>query len=105
MDYAHKKSVAMTSPNQFTYFVKTLMMAHRQSELSKHAVEILRALGGIQVEAEKFDAELEVLDGHVSRTTKSMDNVKSKFGKLFGKIEAVQALGESEVAQPPLLED
>jgi len=108
-DYAQRKSVALTSPNQFTYFVKTLMMAHRQSELSKHAGEILRALAGIQVEAGKFSEELGVLDGHISRTGKAMDTVKTKFTKLAVKLEAVQALGEAEAktqeSQPPLLED
>ena len=99
-DYAQRKSVALTSPNQFTYFVKTLMMAHRQSELSKHASEILKALSGIRVEAEKFDGDLGVLDGHITRATKSMDNVKTKFSRLFGKIEAVQALGGNDDQEP-----
>lgn len=104
-DYAQRKSVALTSPNQFTYFVKTVMMAHRQGELSKHAGEILKALSGIQVEAQKFNEDLGVLDGHLARTAKSMDGVKGRFGKLFGKIEAVQALGSSSESQPPLLEN
>ncbi len=95
-DYAQSKSIALTSPNQFTYFVKTLMMAYRQSELSKHASEILRALDGIQVESVKFGEDLEVLDGHISRTSKSMDNVKTKYSKLTGKLEAVQALGSAD---------
>jgi len=103
-DYAQRKSVALTSPNQFTYFVKTLMMAHRQSELSKHAGAILRSLAGIQVETEKFNDDLGVLDGHIARTAKSMDNVKTGFGKLANKIEAVQALGSSQEPDVPLLD-
>lgn len=95
-DYAQKKSIALTSPNQFTYFVKTLMMAYRQSELSKHASEILRALDGIKVESEKFGDDLDVLEGHIGRTSKSMDNVKTKFGKLVSKLDAVQALGSAD---------
>lgn len=101
-DYAQRKSVLLTSPNTFSYFVKIVMVAYQQNELAKHAGEILKALSGIRVEAEKFGEDLDVLDGHISRTSKSMDNVKSKFGKLSGKIEAVRALGKDE---PPLLED
>jgi len=106
-DYAQRKSVALTSPNQFTYFVKTVMMAHRQSELSKHAGEILKSLGGIRIEAEKFSDDLGVLDGHITRTSKSMDNVKTKFGRLFGKIDAVGSLGSGvdETKQTALPEE
>jgi len=105
-DYAQKRSVFLTSPNTFTYFVKTVMVAHRQNELAEHAGEILAALSGIRTEAAKFDTELGVLDGHIVRTSKAMDNVRGKFGKLFGKIEAVQALeGDEPGPQVPLLEE
>jgi hypothetical protein len=33
-----------------------------------------------------------------------MENVRSKFGRLFGKIEGVQAIGSGEDEQQPLLE-
>ena len=101
-EYAQRQNVLLTSPNTFSYFVKIVMVAYQQNELAKHAGEILKALSGIRVEAEKFGGDLDVLDGHITRTTKSMDNVKSKYGKLSGKIEAVQALGKDE---PPLLEE
>ena len=105
-DYAQKRSVFLTSPNTLTYFVKTVMVANRQNELAEHAGEILRALSGIRTEAAKFDTELGVLDGHINRTSNAMDTVRGKFGKLFGKIEAVQALeGDEPGLQPKLLED
>lgn len=103
-DYALHKSVAFTSPNQFTYFVKTLMMAYRQSELSKHASEILRALDGIRVETEKFGGDLDVLEGHIGRTNKSMENVRNKFGKILGRLDAVHALGSAD-SVPALPDD
>jgi len=95
-DYAQKRNVLLTSPNTFSYFIKIVVVAYQQNELAEHAGDILKALSGIRVEAEKFDGDLGVLDGHITRTTKSMDNVKAKYGKLFGKIEAVQTLGKDE---------
>jgi hypothetical protein len=53
-------------------------------------------LGGIKVEAGKFNDELGVLEKHVSDSYKSMDKVKSKFGKLFGKIESVESIEQPE---------
>ncbi len=95
-EYAQRKGVLITSPNTFTSFVNIIVIGYQQNELAEHATEILKALSGIKVEAEKFDEELSVLDGHVTRTSKSMDNVKSRFGKLFGKIEGAQVLKEPE---------
>lgn len=103
-EYSKKRSVTMASPNTLYYILRSFLVAYRQYELQKHAGEILKALGGVQAEAQRFNEDLEVLDGHVSRTSKSMDNVKTKFVRLFGKIEAVQALGEVESPDKPLLD-
>lgn len=94
--YSRDKSVLLTSPNTLNYMVRTILVAYQQSELQKHAGEILKSLSGIKTEAVKFDEELGVLSGHIVRTYKAMDGVKIKFAKLFGKIERTQALGTSE---------
>lgn len=101
-DYARLKNIFMTSPNTLNYQVKSILVAFQQSELQKHSGEILKALSGIKVEAEKFNGDLDVLEGHVSDTYKSMDKIRTKFSKLFGKIENAAEIGEPE--QKPLLE-
>jgi len=103
-EYAQKKNVLLTSPNTFSYFVKIVVVAYQQNELAKHAGEILKSLSGIRMEAGKFEDDLGVLDGHITRTSKSMDNVKTKFGKLFGKISAVSAI-EFDAEEPPLISE
>lgn len=100
-DYAKNKNVVMASPNTVSYFLKVLLVAFQQHELQKHAGDILKSLAGIKIEAEKFDGDLNVLEGHVSDTYKSMDKVRTKFTKLFGKIEGAAALSEPE-QQPEL---
>lgn len=101
-DYSKRRNVVLVSPNTFSYIIKTILVAYQQNSLAKHADKILKALSGIKVEAEKFDKELNVLDGHITRTANSMNNVKSGFGKLFGKIDTVQEVGGVE--ESPLLE-
>ncbi len=104
-EYSKAKNVVMASPNTFSYFVKIILVAYQQKSLEKHAGEILKALSGIKVEAEKFDEDLGVLDRHITNSYKSMDNIKSKFGRLFGKIESAQALDDQkETEQARLLE-
>ena len=97
-EYCKHKNVVMASPNTFSYLLKIILVAYQQHELAKHANEILKAVAGIRVEAEKFDGDLSVLERHISNTYKSMDNVKVKYGKLFGKIESAQSIEVKEQA-------
>ena len=94
--YSRDKSIFITSPNTLNYQMRAILVAYQQSELQKHAGDILKSLSGIKTEAVKFDEELGVLGGHIVRTYKAMDSVKIKFSKLFGKIESTQALGTPE---------
>ena len=91
-DYAKHKNVVMASPNTLSYFLKVLLVAFQQHELEKHAGEILKALAGIKIEAEKFDTDLGVLDGHLNRASKSMGAVRQKYSRLVDKIENVSAM-------------
>ena len=95
-EYSRNKSIFITSPNTLNYQMRAILVAYQQSELQKHAGDILKSLSGIKSEAVKFDEELGVLGGHIVRTYKAMDSVKIKFTKLFGKIESTQALGSPE---------
>lgn len=101
-DYCRIKNVVMASPNTISYFLKVVLVAYQKHELDKNAGEILKALAGIKVEAEKFNEELSVLDGHINRTTKSMDSVKSRYQKLFTRIENTQQINAAE--EKPLLD-
>lgn len=101
--YAKQKNVVMASPNTLSYFLKVILVAYQQQDLAKHAGDILKALSGIKLEAAKFNEELGVLERHITNSYKSMDGIKIKFQKLFGKIEGIHAL-EGEHTQTPLLE-
>lgn len=101
-DYCRQKGVFVTSPNTFSSFLKVILAGYQKHQLQKHAGDILKALAGIKIEAEKFSDELCVLEKHVSNSYKSMDNVKAKYNRLFGKIEGAHQLEEKE--QMPLLE-
>jgi len=105
-DFSKAKNVIMASPNTLSYFLKVLLVAYQQHELQKHTGEILKALAGIKVEAGKFNEDLSILERHISNSYKSMDGVKSRYVKLFGKIEKAQAIEKSveKEEETPLLE-
>jgi DNA recombination protein RmuC len=92
IDYSNQKKVVLSSPNTITFLLKTILIAYKQTQLNQSASEIMRSLDGLIVEGTKFNEELEVLEGHVVRTSKSMENVKSRYGKLFGKMEKMHEL-------------
>ena len=96
VEYSNQKKVVLSSPNTITFLLKTILIAYKQTQLNKSATEILRSLDGLLVEGTKFNEELEVLEGHVVRTSKSMENVKSRYSKLFGKMEKMHELEPTE---------
>jgi DNA recombination protein RmuC len=96
IEYSNQRKVVLSSPNTITFLLKTILIAYKQTQLNKSATEIMRSLDGLIVEGSKFNEELEVLEGHVVRTSKSMENVKSRYGKLFGKMEKMHELEATE---------
>jgi len=91
-EYAKRKNVVMTSPNTLSYFLKVILVAYQQYELEKNAKSIIKALGGIKVEAIKFGNDLETLSRHITNSYKNMEKVASSFTGLFGRIERVQSI-------------
>lgn len=100
-DYAKAKNVVMTSPNTLSYFLKVLLVGYQQHELEKNANEILKALAGIKIEAEKFGKEYSILEKHISDAYKATEKTRSGFTKLTSKIENVQGI-EAPAEQPKL---
>ena len=65
----------------------------------------MKSLDGLIVEGNKFNEELDTLDGHITRSAKSMDNVKNRYTKLFGKIEKMHEIeGVQTDSEAKLLE-
>lgn len=92
IDYANKRKVVLSSPNTITFLLKTILIAYKQTQLNKSVGEIMKSLDGLVVEGHKFSEELDVLEGHIVRTSKSIETVKSKYSKLQGKMDKIQEL-------------
>lgn len=103
-NYAKSKNVVMASPNTFSYLMKVILIGYQKHEFDKHASQVLQAISGIKVEAEKFNNELGVLDGHIARAVNSMNSIKSGYQRLFSKITDANTI-EAKVEQPLLQGD
>ena len=97
--YCKHCNIVMASPNTLSYFLKVILIGYQKHEFDKHATEVLQAISGIKVEAEKFEEDLSVLDGHIDRTSKSITNVKSRYSRLFGKIVDASTIESAEKKQ------
>lgn len=100
LDYARDKNVIFASPNTMTYLLKVVLVAYRQYELQKHAIEIQKALTSVQMEAQKFNGDLLTLEGHISKAYQAMGKVRSNFGKFFSKLQNAHSLDVSEKFGP-----
>lgn len=101
-EYAKQKNIVMASPNTLSYFLKIILMAFQHKELQKNAGEILKALSGLHVEADKITDELDVLQKHISNSYKTMDGVKTRYGKFLNRLDNVQVI-ETPKDSPKLL--
>lgn len=104
-EYSRMKNVLLASPNTLSYLLKVVLVAYQQHELGKHAGAILNALKGLKIEAEKFYADFNRMEGHINDAYKSVGSVKIKYEKFLSKIESVHELesGEPVTAQQQLL--
>jgi DNA recombination protein RmuC len=91
--FAKAHNTVLVSPNTLSYFLKVILVGYQQQQLQSKAVDILKALSGIKNEAKKFDKDLDVLTGHIDRSYKSVENVKSRYTKLYKSLETIQQLG------------
>ena len=96
LEYAEQKRVICASPNYISYLLKIFFLGYQEKEFEKQAGKVLTEIKGVAMEAQKFGEDLGVLERHITHTYKAMDNIKIKFGRLFGKIESIQAIGGGE---------
>jgi DNA recombination protein RmuC len=102
-EYSRAKSVFIASPNTLVYMLKVLMVAYKSYEIQKNTGEVLRMLMGLRNDATKFGDELDVLEGHLTRASKTMTTARSSFSRFFGKIERIEELSDGDITDPKLI--
>lgn len=91
-EYAKQRNIVIASPNTLSYFLKVILMAFQHKELAKNAGEILKALSGLKIEANKITDEMDVLHKHISNSYKTIDGVKTKYQKFLNRLDSVQVI-------------
>jgi DNA recombination protein RmuC len=103
MAYARDKKVYCVGPNSLFYWLQSILLSLRGQQINKMAQEILRMIGGIQKESEKFGTNLNTLANHIKNAGNTMATVNNDFGKLKANITNAANLQFSET-EPVALE-
>lgn len=91
-EFARQKSVYLTSPNSFYYFLKVIMMSMRGTEIQENAKKILKLLEGIRTDSLKFSQTLHLFTSHFNNAKNVLEEVNIKYQNLLSKIDQVKLL-------------
>src|SRR3989344_2623358 len=90
--YARDKKVYFVSPNTFYHHLQIILLSLRGQQVNEVAQQILRMIGGIKQESDKFGRNLEVLGNHIKNAGNTMGTVTNDFVKLKSSISNAATL-------------
>jgi DNA recombination protein RmuC len=91
-DFARNKHVIPVGPNSLFIYLRNIVISLRGQEVNQKAQELLKMIGGIRQESDKFGRTLEVLSSHVKNAGNTMSTVGNDYAKLRTNIQNAAAL-------------
>ena len=95
-EYAFVKHVVPVSPNSFYAYLHTILLGLRGMKVEESARQILRDLGGLRGQLDKFQEEFRKLGKHLEQSKGSYDSSQRQLDKFSDKLAAVET--------PPLIQ-
>jgi len=95
-EYAFVKHVVPVSPNSFYAYLHTILLGLRGMKVEESARQILRDLGGLRGQLDKFQEEFRKLGKHLEQSKGSYDSSQRQLEKFSDKLAAVET--------PPLIQ-
>jgi DNA recombination protein RmuC len=95
-EYAFVKHVVPVSPNSFYAYLHTILLGLRGMKVEESARQILRDLGGLRGQLDKFHEEFRKLGKHLEQSKGSYDSSQRQIEKFSDKLAAVET--------PPLIQ-
>jgi len=95
-EYAFVKHVVPVSPNSFYAYLHTILLGLRGMKVEESARQILRDLGGLRGQLDKFQEEFRKLGKHLEQSKGSYDSSQRQIEKFSDKLAAVET--------PPLIQ-
>ena len=87
VEYAHERRVIPVSPNSFYIYLQTILLGLRGMQVEERAQEILKHLGQLRGDFERFDENYRVLGKHLGSASKTYQVGEKKLEKFGGRLE------------------
>lgn len=91
-DYSRTRKILITSPNSFYHYLTVINNSLRGSQINEMAKQLLKIIGAIKQDSDKFAGNLSVLTKHVTNAKNTSDVINEDFRKLASKIESAYGL-------------
>ena len=101
-EYSLARRVVPVSPNTLYSYLQVILLGLRGLRIEERAEEILRAIGGLGGELDRFRQEFATLGRHIEDAAKKFGEGSRRLQKLRGTLSRLEALGEgrSEEGEP-----
>ena len=100
-EYSLRRRVVPVSPNTLYSYLQVILLGLRGLQIEESAHEILRALGGLGGDLQKFRADFQVVGRHLDDTAKKFSEAGRKLQRLQESVDRLETLGER--ADPDLV--
>jgi DNA recombination protein RmuC len=88
--YSMSKKVISVSPNTFYAYLQVICLGLRGLKVEENAKLILKSLGALKVETERFKEDFNILGGHILNAGTKYTDAQKRFEKLSERLTTVQ---------------
>ncbi len=88
--YSMMKKVIPVSPNTFYAYLQVICMGLRGMKVEENAKMILKSLGGLSVETDKFKEEFSVLGNHLLNASAKYADAEKRLDKVSQRLADIQ---------------
>ena len=88
--YSMSKKVIPVSPNTFYAYLQVICLGLRGLKFEENAKAILKSLGALEVETERFKEDFKLLGGHIMSANNKYADAQKRFEKVSERLIDIQ---------------
>lgn len=94
--YSHSKHVIPVSPNTLYIYLQAILLGLRGMQIEKGAQEILKNLGRLRGDFEKFGEDFRLVGKHITHASRSFEDSEKRLNTFGEKLETISTTSEEE---------